>query len=233
MNIRICQIQNISEYKPAPYGQVLFVTSSRPVADFLSSKNEAVAIELSNENELSLWNGYKYFTINQGSNSGHLQKIFCHIKNIPFVIGEDDTICVREEKPDDLEDIYRLYEDSECKKYLEPLPGIDSVDKIARFESVKSGYMLFEYGMWIIEDKASGKVIGRVGFEYRDENSVYIGFAVIPSQRKKGIARKACLLAINYLHEVLPDINVFAKVNPTNEASINLLTSLCIPVESL
>lgn len=227
MNIKIIKINNLTEYKPST-SSTLYLTGSRVVADYLTKENEAVAIELNSEDELPLWNGYTYFTINGESFSGHLEKIYCHIKNIPYIVAKCDSFLIREEAYDDLEQIYALYDDEDCRQYLEPLPPIDSVDKKARFESVKSGYMLFEYGMWIIEDTERNEIIGRIGFEYVDDNWVSIGFLIKKNQRKKGIAKKACLLVIEYINDVLPGIKITASCKEGNIASQKVLESVGI-----
>ena len=141
--------------------------------------------------------------------------VYCHNKNIPYVIGEDEDFIIREECPEDLPKILEMYEDSACKEFLEPLPPLNSppdyITPEARFESVKNGYMLFEYGMWIIELKEGGEVIGRVGFEYYDESTVSLGFMIRKDKRKKGYAFKACLNCITYLKVKAPSATLLIR----------------------
>ena len=156
--------------------------------------------------------------------------VYCHIKNIPYVIGEDEDFIIREECPEDLPKILEMYKDKACKKFLEPLPPLNSapdyITPEARFESVKNGYMLFEYGMWIIEHKETNEVIGRVGFEFYDESTVSLGFMIRKDKRKKGYAFKACLNCITYMKVNHPELKIVAKVSKENKASVLLLTKL-------
>jgi RimJ/RimL family protein N-acetyltransferase len=123
-----------------------------------------------------------------------------------------------------------MYEDSDCKKFLEPLPPLNSppdyITPEARFESVKNGYMLFEYGMWIIEHKETNEVIGRVGFEYYDDSAVSLGFMIRKDKRNKGYAFKACLNCITYMKVNHPELKIVTKVSKKNKASVHLLTKI-------
>lgn len=202
------------------------MVSDRICADFLREKSEAVCIRLNNESELSLWSGYAYFITDGVPDNGHLEKVYCHIKNIPYEIGSSERIALREEKPSDLPLIYEMYEDEECKKYLEPLPPLGSFDEKERFEAVKNNYMLYEYGMWIVEKKDTHEVIGRVGFEFHDEAGVCLGYMIKASERNKGYAREAVSIATDYLKNVCPDLKIYAECSRNNVRSIRLLNEL-------
>ncbi len=228
-DIKHITIKDITEY--TPYDEpVLYITSKRDIADYLTLKGEAVCICVQNEEQLPAFEGYKYFITEGVQYSGHLNMVYCHIKNIPYVIGEDEDFIIREECPEDLPKILEMYEDRDCEKFLEPLPPLNSppdyITPEARFESVKNGYMLFEYGMWIIELKKTNEVIGRVGFEYFDESTVSLGFMIRKDKRNKGYAFRACLNCITYMKVNHPELKIVAKVSKENEASVHLLTKI-------
>ena len=227
--IKHITIKEITEYTPSNE-PALYITSERDVADYLKSKGEAVCICVKSEEQLPAFEGYKYFITEGVQYSGHLNMVYCHLKNIPYVIGEDEDFIIREECPEDLPKILEMYRDRACKNFLEPLPPLNSppdyITPEARFESVKNGYMLFEYGMWIIELKETNEVIGRVGFEYCDESTVSMGFMIREDKRKKGYAFRACLNCITYLKVNHPELKIIAKVNSENKASLKLLTKI-------
>ena len=227
--IKHITIKDITEYTPCKE-PALYITSKRDVADYLTSKGEAVCICVNSEEQLPAFEGYKYFITEGVQYSGHLNMVYCHIKNIPYVIGEDEDFIIREECPEDLPKILEMYKDRDCEKFLEPLPPLNSppdyITPERRYESVKNGYMLFEYGMWIIELKETNEVIGRVGFEYYDESTVSLGFMIRKDKRKKGYAFKACLSCITYMKVNHPEIKIVAKVSKKNKASVQLLTKL-------
>jgi RimJ/RimL family protein N-acetyltransferase len=222
--IKHITIKEITEYTPSNE-PALYITSKRDVADYLTSKGEAVCICVNSEEQLPAFEGYKYFITEDVQYSGHMDMVYCHIKNIPYVIGEDEDFIIREECPEDLPKIYDMYDDEECKRFLESLPELsDALTPEARFESVKNGYMLFEYGMWIIELKETNEVIGRVGFEYFNESAVSLGFMIRKDMRNKGYALKAVINCITYLKANHPELKIIARVSSKNKASLNLLS---------
>ena len=227
--IKHITIKDITEYTPCKE-PALYITSKRDVADYLTSKGEAVCICVISEEQLPAFEGYKYFITEGVQYSGHLNMVYCHIKNIPYVIGEDEDFIIREECPEDLPKILEMYKDRDCEKFLEPLPPLNSppdyITPEARFDSVKNSYMLFEYGMWIIELKETNEVIGRVGFEYYDDSTVSLGFIIRKDKRKKGYAFKACLKCITYMKVNHPEIKIVAKVSKKNKASLGLVTKI-------
>lgn len=222
------RINNVDEY--IAHDDTLYLTSSRAVADFLHSNNVPVCIELKDENDISLFDGYKYFTLGKEMDLEHLKKVYCHQKNIPYIIGESDDLIIREEKEDDLEYIYDMYKDEDCIKYLEPLPKQSSINPHERYVSVKESYMLFGYGMWIIEEKSTGEIIGRAGFEYHDDNTVSLGFMIKKEKRGRGYAYVASRICIQYLYRTLTGMKIIAKCHPENTASIHILESLGIDI---
>ena len=183
-----------------------------------------------------LYKTYKYFITEGVQDIGHMEMVYCHTMNIPYVIAESEDLIIREETLEDLAKIYGLYEDEECQRFLEPLPVIsdetasdeNALTAASRFESVKNSYMFNGYGMWIIERKSDGAFLGRAGFEYVDDDTVSIGFAIVKNERKKGYAYAACLLCINYLKETRPELKVIAKCDDENTASKALIEKLNI-----
>lgn len=228
MTFNIKTIEDINDYiGNEPY--TLYLTSAKHVADFLRSKNECVCIVLKDEdeNELREFGEYKYFIDKDGvEDIEHLKKIYCHMNNIPHVIAANDSIIIREETPEDLKKIYAMYDDDACRKFLTPLPPFYTFDTDRRFASVKNGYMLFGYGMWVIEKTETHEVIGRVGFEYNDATSVSLGFMIKESERNKGYAYSAAHIVVNYLNKTMPEMKIVAKCHEDNEDSIKILESL-------
>ena len=227
-NFQYIRINDVKEYMHNE--DALYLTSSKTVADYLKDKNVPICIELKDENEISGFDGYKYFTIGNEIDIEHLKKVYCHQKDIPYRIGESDELIIREEKEDDLEYIYEMYQDEDCIKFLEPLPDITSVDPHERYLSVKDSYMLFGYGMWIVEEKETGDTIGRAGFEYNDDNTVSIGFMIKKEKRGKGYGKTSAQLCIQYLYKTLTGMKVVAKCHQDNVASIHILESLGIEI---
>lgn len=91
------------------------------------------------------------------------------------------------------------------------------------FESYREN----NFGMWLIEEKASSIAIGLCGLIDRPLlEDVDIGFALLPQFTKKGFAYEAAKATMNYAKEVLKIDRVVAICNTDNQASIRLLEKL-------
>ena len=80
-DIKHITIKDITEYTPCDE-PVLYITSKRDIADYLTLKGEAVCICVQNEEQLPAFEGYKYFITEGVQYSGHLDMVYCHLKNI-------------------------------------------------------------------------------------------------------------------------------------------------------
>jgi RimJ/RimL family protein N-acetyltransferase len=90
-------------------------------------------------------------------------------------------------------------------------------------------YGYYGYGMWLITEKTTGKVIGRAGLEHRDFDGVTeleLGYLIASEWRKKGIAYEVCREIISYAKDNLGFQRINAVVDPKNTASLALLEKL-------
>ena len=94
-----------------------------------------------------------------------LNKIYQRLTGNPWKILETERTLVREFVPEDLEDIYGLY-DEEAGRYLEP-PGPDTErERQILKDYIGRIYGLFGFGHWAVLSKESGHLIGRMGFSF-------------------------------------------------------------------
>lgn len=90
-------------------------------------------------------------------------------------------------------------------------------------------YPFYGYGMWIILDKVTGKVIGRAGLEEREiEGEVYteLGYVLHPSYQGKGIAFEICQEILSYAQHGLYMEEIYGFTHLDNIASQRLLRKL-------
>jgi RimJ/RimL family protein N-acetyltransferase len=90
-------------------------------------------------------------------------------------------------------------------------------------------YGFYGYGMWLVIDKITGKIIGRAGFRHRDfggETELEIGYLIAPGQQKKGLATEVCRAVISFAEDNLEFERINALTDPKNAASIALLNKL-------
>lgn len=150
--------------------------------------------------------------------------VWCRKWSKPLIIGYVDDICIREMTAFDADNILALYEDEECKKYLKrPDLNINNEkysDVIKRYQ--KSMYELYGFGMWVLEQ--NGTIIGRVGFDF-DNEEIFLGYVISSDYRNKKIATRACQIALDYIKD-FGFKNVFCTVEKTNLPSLHLAKKL-------
>lgn len=153
----------------------------------------------------------------------YMRTAFCRQMGIPKVIAEFDRYVIREEKITDLDDIYEIYDDEASKLYLEPLDADPNKERLSREVYIKQQYGLFGFGMWVVEDKVTGNVVGRVGFENTNkEDEVHLGFVIKKEYRHKGLATKCIKEALLFMKENYSEYRVTAVCKKENIDSINL-----------
>lgn len=163
-----------------------------------------------------------------------LERVVLRKLGRPWVICETDRLVVREfevadasqvpkektwqkkseeqgnaEDSDDFEEL----ENSKNTENLENLniveyKNADSIfydkDKLQAY--IDSQYRFYEYGIWALVDKSSGKLIGKAGIfngEDLPEEGLEIGYHVFEPYRKQGYAFEACEGILKYAAEQL------------------------------
>ncbi len=158
---------------------------------------------------------------------GYLRRILCKARKMPVLITETDRLIIRESMVEDGSAFYELYQDEASRKYLEALPieEKDSVEQnIKEYERYitdyqKGQYAFYEYGMWSIVEKASGRCIGRAGVELQAEG-FSLGYALLPQFRGKGYVTEACMAVLEYSKECEYADKIYVKIARENEASL-------------
>lgn len=87
-------------------------------------------------------------------------------------------------------------------------------------------------GMWAVEPRAGGTVLGMAGLVSRDGlDSPDLGYAFLPDAWGHGYAREAAAALVGYARDALGLERLVAIVTPGNDASIRVLTHLGMQFE--
>lgn len=168
-----------------------------------------------------------------------LERVYQRCHGIPWVIARTKRCEIRELALSDLEALQELYDqpgvtwrfDEKGERipgYIEPLYSMEE-EKEYQKAYISNMYGYYGYGMWLVTDRVSGKLIGRAGLEHREyegEVELEMGYVIDPRWQRQGIATEVCSLIIDYARNNLnfPRINVLT--DETNKASIALLKRL-------
>ena len=133
-----------------------------------------------------------------------LQQVYQRRHHLPWTILETKRCIVREFTLDDLDDLFALYAGEGMTDYIEPLYEYEK-EKEYQISYMKYMYGFYGYGMWLVIDKESGKLIGRAGIENREElcGELELGYAIGVPWQRKGYATEVCQAIMEYAKEEL------------------------------
>ena len=159
--------------------------------------------------------------------ANYLEHVLCRLKGIPCHILDTKRCRVREITPADVDRLYEIYADPQITEFMEDLYK-NREDEIAYTqEYIRCHYGFYDFGMWIVEEKASGIIIGRAGFDMRQGYDIpEIGFVICREYQRKGYADEVCRALLFYGKEQLGFDYVGAFTNPKNTAAVRLLNGL-------
>ncbi|MCX7306084.1 MAG: GNAT family N-acetyltransferase [Hyphomicrobiales bacterium] len=112
----------------------------------------------------------------------------------PAPVIETERTFLRAHRLDDFDDYAALWADPVVTRFIggRPRSREESWIRILRYAGM---WQFIGYGMWVVEDKATGRLIGEAGFHElrRDvvpvfEGSPEAGWAFVPDMHGKGIA---------------------------------------------
>lgn len=147
--------------------------------------------------------------------------------NLPWTILETERCIVRELSLSDLDELFALYEGEGMTDYMEPLYEYEE-EKAYQESYQRCMYRFYGYGMWLVFEKQSGKLIGRAGVEHRKElnGELELGYAIGVPYQRKGYAREVCTAILSYVRKELGFSLINCLIETGNEASVRLVDKL-------
>ena len=140
--------------------------------------------------------------------------------HIPWDIGETDRCLIRELSLADLPALYELYDKPGMTDFVEPLYDYETELEYQK-AYIENMYGFYEYGMWLVFSRETGKLIGRAGLEH-DE----LGYMIAPELWNQGYATEVCRFIIDYARENTDFEELYCRIDERNEASVRLAKKL-------
>lgn len=206
----------------------LVVTDHALSAEKISAAGGNVLAFLHESNREQDFSKLKYAMENpEELEAEYLERVYRRLVRLPWDILETERCFIRETTEDDVEDFYKIYSDSAITQYTEGLyPEIEQEKQYVR-EYIDKIYGFYDFGVWTVTEKATGQVIGRAGFSYREGFAdPEIGFVIGMPWQHRGIAFEICKAILAYGKEQLEFQLVNALVNSENAASLRLCRRL-------
>lgn len=131
---------------------------------------------------------------------------------------ETARLRLRAWRVDDFERYFELFSNPEAARFIGGAGGRGAVWR--RFLQMPGAWALQGFGMFAVEEKASGLWLGQCGPWQPDGwPGLEVGYAFHPDAQGKGYALEACVAAIDYAFDMLGCDRVIHNIDPDNRAS--------------
>jgi RimJ/RimL family protein N-acetyltransferase len=144
-----------------------------------------------------------------------------------MVILETERLILRMFREDDFDDYAEIFGNPEITRYLgdgEPLSRFAAWRSMA---FILGHWQLRGYGMWAVEERHSGVLIGRIGFFYPEGWPGFeIGWALNRPYWGRGYATEGAKIALDYGFRDLEREHTISLISPENLKSIQVAERL-------
>jgi RimJ/RimL family protein N-acetyltransferase len=139
-----------------------------------------------------------------------------------------DRLILREHRPEDTEHLIRAYAIGGFAYHItRQKRALDRAEAWAAIALVAGSWPVSGYGQWIVEERASGQPVGRVGpWVPEGWPDFEIGWAIFPWSQGKGYAVEAAAAALVWAHEAFGRNHVIHLIDPLNTASERVAVAL-------
>lgn len=156
------------------------------------------------------------------------------LAGIPWEILKTERCIVRETVVEDVDSLYDIYEEPAITEYMEDLYA-DRDEEIAYIKDYRRRmYGFYGYGIWTVQSRQGGQVIGRAGISWREEFDVpELGFVIGVPWQRQGYAYEVCSAILQYAWKEIGFQQIQALVMEHNEKSAALCRKLGFEEEGI
>jgi RimJ/RimL family protein N-acetyltransferase len=144
---------------------------------------------------------------------------------IPLPI-QTERLCIRPFDSGDVDPMADVYGDAEVMRHV-CIGVLDRAGTAALLEDYRRAQEQRGFSTWAVVEKASGTVIGDVGFGlYEPTDEPELGYTLAASAWGRGYALEAARACVAAAFAHLPQRRLVAKIEPENERSLRLAQRL-------
>ena len=135
---------------------------------------------------------------------------------------ETENLVLRPFKDEDVDDYFGVLDSPEVRRLLHLPESLDRSDAWQQMAWFLGQWELRGTGHWALEEKNSGKFVGRAGLhrpERHDWPGVEVGWALHPDHWGRGYATEAGAAAVRYGFDELEVDKLFSCILPENHRS--------------
>lgn len=147
------------------------------------------------------------------------------------VILETERLSLRRWTWDDVAPTRAIYGDAEVTRFLRLTARTEDEARVILKRRL-DGYERYDFGLWAVEERATGQVVGSCGLIYLDGGpEIEVGYHFARASWGKGYATEAAAACVQYAFERLHLEHLLAVVNPANAASRRVLEKIGMTYE--
>ncbi len=141
---------------------------------------------------------------------------------------ESERLRLRDWRDDDLAAFAAIVADPEVMRFVrEPLSGDQAAAEIQRF---RGHWSRFGFGIWAVQERSSGALLGRVGLLHHDDwpgpDNVEVGWILARAAWGRGLATEAGREALRFGFRRCNLDRIISITRPTNDRSIRVMERL-------
>lgn len=145
---------------------------------------------------------------------------------------ETARLYLRQFTPNDLDDLYRIYSNSEVMKYIGKGVRTRAETETAIYNILKH-WEQNNFGMWALLHKIDRKMIGRCGLCLLDKTpEIELGYTLDKVYWNQGLATEASFASLNYGFAILNLERIVAIARPENIASQRVMQKVGFKYEN-
>jgi RimJ/RimL family protein N-acetyltransferase len=137
-------------------------------------------------------------------------------------------------RDDDLVRLAELNADPRVTRWLTPTGGPISRDETtAQLARFRRHWDEHGFGIWAVEERASGELLGRIGLQYHRlwSHDPELGWKLDPAVWGRGYATEGGLASLRHAFEMLGLARVVSIIHPENAPSIRVAERLGFAIE--
>jgi RimJ/RimL family protein N-acetyltransferase len=140
---------------------------------------------------------------------------------------ETERLILRMFREDDLEQYAGICSDPEVVRYLGEGQTLDRAGAWRQMAMILGHWKLRGFGLWAVEERGSGKLVGRIGFfEPEGWPDFEVGWVLGREHWGKGYATEGARRALAYAFEEMGRDHVISLIRPENGGSIRVAERL-------
>lgn len=127
----------------------------------------------------------------------------------------------------DLDEYAAIIGDPEVTKHLGDGKALSRNEAWRQMAMILGHWTLLGYGLWAVEERATGALIGRIGCQQPEGFPGFeIAYTLGRAFWRRGYAREGAGAALAYAREVLGRTTIISVIRPANAGSIRVAQSL-------